>query len=159
MEVTKQAIYWVDGRLAEIVTLLDVTHERRMQEKLEKLAYYDLKMQLPNMLKLTEDISMSGSGAAYLLCMDINAMRRINDAYGNETGDELLKNIVSWIEGLNIPKSKIYRLGDDEFCLMVSGCSLRQAKKTAKQLYARFEDPWIIMMNGEKVPVYCKISL
>ncbi len=133
---TTQAICWADGRLANMVTYFDVTQERRMQEQLEKLAYYDVKMHLPNMLKLSADIAAMQADNAFLLCLDINALRRINDAYGDAIGDELLSSIVHWLQALDIPHSDIYRLRDDEFGFIVQGSSLAQAKKK-REKYTR----------------------
>ncbi|MDR1730953.1 MAG: EAL domain-containing protein [Synergistaceae bacterium] len=56
LRCTHQAIYWEDGRLAHMVTQTDVTQEYAMQEKLSRLAYYDLQTSLPNEHRLLWDL-------------------------------------------------------------------------------------------------------
>ena len=52
---------------------------------------------------------------------DINNLKKINDTMGHEKGDLLIKAVAETIKKLCTSNSKAYRIGGDEFVLIISG--------------------------------------
>lgn len=54
---------------------------------------------------------------------DINYLKRINDTYGHEYGDKLILTVAQSIRQLDTDNDKTYRVGGDEFVMILSGAS------------------------------------
>ena len=57
--------------------------------------------------------------------LDIDNFKSVNDIYGHNTGDELLKRMAVLLEE-NVPNGYIVRLGGDEFCIVFVPASKRE---------------------------------
>jgi diguanylate cyclase (GGDEF)-like protein len=75
-----------------------------------------------------------------LIMFDIDKFKEINDAYGHQLGDEVLKKIVSIVEN-DIRKTDILaRYGGDEFTLVCPETSLEEVKKLANRIKTSIRD-------------------
>ena len=54
---------------------------------------------------------------------DINYLKKINDTYGHEYGDKLILTVAQSIRQLDTDKDKTYRVGGDEFVMIMSGAT------------------------------------
>ncbi|WRS28254.1 EAL domain-containing protein [Oscillospiraceae bacterium MB08-C2-2] len=158
LRCTNQAINWVDGRLAHMVTYIDITENVALQEELSQLAFFDRHLKLPNSLKLIHDLNNLPADEDFsLICFDIQSLRKINDGYNRETGDNLLIQIRNWIIELDIPGATMYRIDGDEFGLALSNMDPSAVELLAQQLNLRFEDPWVLTTAKEKFHIFCNI--
>ncbi|WP_281950692.1 EAL domain-containing protein [Nitrosophilus kaiyonis] len=94
--------------------------EKKVLEKTKELRdqlYIDSLTGLPNRFSLLEDIKSIKSGS--LIIMNIDDFKEINDYFGQETGDKILKGFANRLRNLIKTKyPKIYRLSGDEFALL-----------------------------------------
>lgn len=67
----------------------------------------------------------------YLVMMDIDKFKNLNDTFGHQVGDEYLKELANAMTKNNADKS--YRFGGDEFCMIVY-CEFEQLKKICSQI-------------------------
>ncbi|PCI60173.1 MAG: hypothetical protein COB37_10005 [Kordiimonadales bacterium] len=58
------------------------------------------------------------SGAALLVIIDLNDLKTVNDTWGHEEGDKLIKLCATEFSRLGRANDKCYRLGGDEFALL-----------------------------------------
>ncbi|MDL2219089.1 EAL domain-containing protein [Ruminococcaceae bacterium OttesenSCG-928-O06] len=160
MRLNHQAIHWVDGRLAQLVTIVDITAERTLRDELSRLAYYDRQMDLPNALRLQKDIAQQTAlRGAWLVCYDIQKLRRVNDAYGRHAGDVLMQAVAEWVRAQPFGEYEMYRIEGDEFCLYYRRTSQAAARRVAAAIQARFATAWLLQVEGEEVPVQCEVSV
>ncbi len=116
-------IDWYDNMQARVMSLRDVHEERTAKKKLHKLAYIDQLTGIPNRQRFKEDFEdIREDIATELTCgvvalFDLDNFKLINDTYGHNTGDVLLRRITEHINGMNGFKERLYRLGGDEFVL------------------------------------------
>ncbi|CEG21341.1 Cyclic di-GMP phosphodiesterase Gmr [Planococcus massiliensis] len=87
-----------------------------------KLAFFDQLTGLPNRFSLYKDflkrIEKNDTSFA-ILFFDLDGFKRINDLYGHNSGDEVLKQIGRRLNGKSLRKgSRLYRIGGDEFILI-----------------------------------------
>lgn len=98
-------------------------------EKLKYLASHDMVTKLPNRALLNEHLNHILASAdrlnhkVALLFMDIDGFKQVNDAYGHEVGDFLLKEIGSRISDTLRQSDLVSRIGGDEFIVVLDDVS------------------------------------
>lgn len=87
-----------------------------------KLAFFDQLTGLPNRFSLYKDFlkRIEKEQASFsVLFFDLDGFKRINDLYGHNSGDEVLKQIGRRLNAKSLRKgSRLYRIGGDEFILI-----------------------------------------
>ncbi|MCV6590819.1 MAG: EAL domain-containing protein [Marinobacterium sp.] len=112
------------GKLVNIVSVSeDITAMKEHERQMEQLAYYDPLTRLGNRRhfreKLDEVICMPGEHYQALLLLDLDGFKQINDTMGHEAGDNLLVTIASRLRYTVAAPSTAYRLGGDEFTIIL----------------------------------------
>ena len=69
---------------------------------------------------------------------DIKDFKIINDVYGTEVGDEVLKHVATMIKR-ELPGCDICRWGGEEFVILLNGCNLVTAKGQVERLRKSIE--------------------
>ncbi|MCP1102879.1 diguanylate cyclase (GGDEF)-like protein [Aequitasia blattaphilus] len=142
--VLSAAFRWVDQRVAHIVSSIDITDSKKVEESLRQVADYDQLTQIPNKRKLNADLEKlkSENGTSYfIMFLDINKFKSINDEHGHRVGDMVLSITADFISK-NLAKGQTcYRFGGDEFVILCKGSSKLQAIKTAKTIEKRGREP------------------
>ncbi len=64
--------------------------------------------------------------------MDINGLKETNDTYGHEAGDELLVGAAECLRRSFAGIDTIYRIGGDEFCVIVTDAEADVAQDLAR---------------------------
>lgn len=115
----------------------------------QKLAYQDPLTGLSNRRALGEylDAFLDRPGSRnelYLLTLDLDLFKGVNDAYGHGAGDRLLKAVSKRLRTLVEPAGHAYRLGGDEFAvtLEVQGSGVEFANALAEQLVQQMATPF-----------------
>ncbi len=126
ISVTVAPLVGSDGILeGAIGTVEDKTMERRALEKAEFLAYHDSLTSLPNRKLLGDrfdsQIAQAGRKREYssLLFLDLDRFKHINDTYGHNIGDELLKESAKRLLSVLRKSDTVCRLGGDEFIIFL----------------------------------------
>jgi diguanylate cyclase (GGDEF)-like protein len=81
------------------------------------------------------DVFKDGRGRVSMILFDVDHFRAINDTYGHEVGDEVLITLSQLIKGILPSRDQLFRLGGDEFSVMLIGCHPRKAMQIAKQIH------------------------
>lgn len=97
----------------------------RAQEEIEKLAYIDTltgmwnlnKFKL-NAAKIVDEINNNGTNPYAMVCLDIKKLRYINDMFGFEVGDEILKYIANQLKTTLNPDVMFTRTEADKFFIL-----------------------------------------
>jgi len=102
--------------------LTDVTKEMEQKLFLEKIGYFDDLTDLPkrNILEKLFEIRIAERNRAYIkefsvLMIDIDHFKLVNDTYGHQAGDFILKEIASLMVSLKRKEEDIGRYGGEEF--------------------------------------------
>lgn len=135
-----------NGKASRIIgAVLDITELNQSKEKLEKLAHYDEKTQLPNRVLCRKEIEIRISHALLnnkkfaILYIDLDHFKNINDTQGHLAGDEFLHEMSQKLLTI-IPKGMFLAiLGGDEFIIITDYCDDEEEIKNkvtslAKQL-------------------------
>jgi len=76
----------------------------------------------------------------YVLYLDLDRFKVINDACGHYAGDEVLKDISGIIKSCVRKEDMVARIGGDEFCIVLQSCNEIPAKETANSLVKAIDD-------------------
>ncbi|HQU01960.1 MAG TPA: GGDEF domain-containing protein, partial [Acetobacteraceae bacterium] len=92
-----------------------------VRQDLERLAQFDMLTALPNrtrfIAKLGKALSIAdraGPGFA-VICLDLNGFKSVNDLFGHEAGNDILRRAAARIRGTIRDTDLLARLGGDEF--------------------------------------------
>lgn len=97
----------------------------RNRQAIVHLATHDTLTGLPNRSMLMQDIEEARQGALRsqrpfaLLFIDLDGFKPINDTYGHEAGDELLRQIARRFRQAVRSSDTVARLGGDEFVILL----------------------------------------
>ncbi len=115
----------------------------QLAELQTKYAYYDQMTGLKNRRAYAEKIERLSENLPDNCCAviaDINGLKRMNDAFGHDAGDELIIGAADCLhrgfEGID----SIYRLGGDEFCAILI-CEEEYVKKCLENI-AKLSSEW-----------------
>lgn len=160
LKVVNQAIYWSDGRLVNFATYYDITDAKKWQKQLVNLVFMDALLGLRNESSLEHDVRLAEDKPSLVL-LDILSMQKINDVYGRETGDHLLRSMRDWLVDLNVPNSQLYRIGGDSFCLTVGDIAQTDLKALADTVSHRFTAPWVFEFKHDdsRIRLSCGASV
>ncbi|RMA93125.1 EAL domain-containing protein [Hydrogenothermus marinus] len=102
------------GNIEEFVAVrVDITDLIEAQEKLRRMLYFDNLTSLPNRTKLIEDIRKKQPYA--IVIFNIDDFRELNDIYGFEAGNYILKEMSKILKGFEKEYIKLYKFPSDEF--------------------------------------------
>ena len=145
----------------------DKTLEQKALEKAEFLAYHDSLTLLPNRKLLGDrfdsQIAQAGRKKQYssLLFLDLDRFKHINDTYGHNIGDELLKESARRLLKVLRKSDTVCRLGGDEFIIflpMISGDleqSVNHTLLVSQKIHKALAEPYDI----EKHKLYISTSI
>jgi diguanylate cyclase (GGDEF)-like protein/PAS domain S-box-containing protein len=149
----------IDGKPVLITSVWDVTSKREAEEKLRRAALYDELTGLPNRALLFDllraELGRVDRNEAQLavLYLDLDDFKRVNDRFGHEAGDALLRGVAERIRrGLrkgDVPA----RVGGDEFvALLPSVSGLDGAKAVAARVADALAEPHTFGRDKVKCP-------
>ena len=130
IEVVKYPVRDDNGAIIGIVGMVtDVTQKRKMEEQLEIYARTDTLTGLYNRRyleywlneKLSKDLCPVG-----IISADCDGLKNINDTFGHHVGDELIRNSSSVFRVCMPPESVIFRMGGDEFLIVVPKTEMKR---------------------------------
>ena len=80
-----------------------------------------------------ENCQVARQEVSLVLC-DLDHFKEINDRYGHAEGDAVLKRMVTACQAHLRAADIFARVGGEEFCIMLPGCSAEDARERAEQL-------------------------
>jgi diguanylate cyclase (GGDEF)-like protein len=134
------------------------------QEHAQNLLGRDPLSGLPNRLLFGERldheltrIDRSGGGLAVMF-LDLDRFKDVNDTYGHQAGDELIKLVARRLEELLRASDTLARFGGDEFAVIQTGLrSQKDADALARRILDELTHPFEI--NGTPVSVGVSIGI
>ena len=125
--VSINAVYDLFDTLTNYVVMFsDMSALRESQKRLEHLAYHDALTGLPNRALLADRIEQALAQASRrksltAVCyLDLDHFKPINDAFGHDTGDQMLVEVARRIRHILHEGDTVARLGGDEFALVLT---------------------------------------
>ncbi len=91
-----------------------------------------------------------------LFSMDLDHFKKVNDEYGHQVGDEVLKSVVSVCEQVLRPGDLLGRVGGEEFAVLLPETEFSQACIVAERLRSAIEAH---QTQSNDITVKCTVSI
>lgn len=143
-----------DGNIGGGITIInDLTNEVKAKDQMMKNAYYDMLTNIPNRTLLMDNLKSfitekhGYEEYAALLFMDIDNFKKVNETYGHDVGDNLLKQVVDRINEIIGSKEIFARVSGNKFVILIPALHLDELKskemteKYIETLNHRFVQP------------------
>ena len=129
--------------------LRDTSEQMAYQNKLIDMAYRDPLTNLGNRKAFSEELQRSlelmqrQERCLALLYIDLDRFKQVNDQYGHDIGDALLISIAQRLQSSLRQPDHVYRLGGDEFTVLLTDADAESAMKLAERLLSSLGQPFI----------------
>ena len=160
-EVRFTKLIWIDASEVIVCTASDITQKKKNQQKIEYQAHNDFLTGLYNRMKCEVDLrkvirrtEKAGLKGAVLF-IDLDDFKHINDGLGHQYGDILLQQIAAGLTGIPGLRGHCYRMGGDEFVIIVEPEIFGDINNIIGNITALFNKPWYLM----ETEYFCTMSM
>lgn len=147
-----------------VLIINDITERVKSESQVREMAFYDALTGFPNRFLLQDRIqqaiaSASRSGKkAGIMFIDLDRFKEINDRYGHDVGDEVLRQVAKRISGCLRMSDTLSRLGGDEFVVVLQDISQQsEAATIAERIIETRATPLII--HGHALTISSSIGI
>ncbi len=168
------SLYWVDttivphvgthGKVDSYTAIrFDITERKNLEdallsskEHLKQIANIDPLTGLPNRRNFQEHLEQlvcdysTGGQSFHFGLMDVDSFKEINDSFGHYAGDILLQSIGDRLRPLGGDRVSIYRVGGDEFALIMLGASDGEASFFFECVLEVLRNPMVIGSSSRR---------
>ena len=134
-----------------IITSIDVTESKMLEERLSHLATHDALTGLPNRALFNDRLSLELVRARRtnkklaVMLLDLDNFKEINDSWGHTVGDEVLKIIGRRLPEFLRKSDSVARMGGDEFLILLPEIERGEdALRIGRKLLNAFKKPFVI---------------
>jgi diguanylate cyclase (GGDEF)-like protein/PAS domain S-box-containing protein len=157
----------VNGKKIGVIGMyMDISKKKQLEERMEKLATYDSLTGLPNRILLVDRFTTAKARALRnnkkiaLLLMDLYQFKDINDTFGHDVGDEILKKTAIRLSDQFRQYDTITRFGGDEFVVLIEDISEPEnIMSIISKILLSFERPIILGKKAFEVRVNIGITM
>ncbi|HET7912559.1 MAG TPA: EAL domain-containing protein [Pseudolabrys sp.] len=143
---TRLSVTGPDGTPQYLIAVInDLTERKRSEQRIEHMAHHDALTELPNRSAFNDCIASTikrtaASGENFaLLSVDLDRFKSVNDVFGHEVGDGLLREVARRLEAV-CQGAFLARLGGDEFAVITpTGTKPASAEALAERMVAALD--------------------
>jgi diguanylate cyclase (GGDEF)-like protein/PAS domain S-box-containing protein len=142
---TARIVVAEDGEPSLLIVCEDLTETRTLSEILNYESSHDSLTGVLNRREFERRLAEALRGATdtdseHALCyVDLDQFQLVNETWGHEAGDELLRRLARLLQLQLWPRDALARLGGDEFGVLMEFCSLSEAQVVAASIQEAIE--------------------
>lgn len=138
------------------VALTNTLWRRPEHDDLEALAWSDSLTGLANRRRLDHDLDLAHEGPTSVIMIDVDHFQGINDAFGHQAGDDILRRLGTLFSHHVRIDDVVYRYGGEEFCVLLPGADADEARLVADRIVESART--VSLPNGANVTVSIGIA-
>jgi len=151
-EAAVSPVYGRTGRLLRIEGIMrDISKRKKAEEKLTYLSFHDSLTRAYNRAYYMEEVKRLDTERQLplsIIMADVNGLKLVNDAFGHQEGDALLKSCVRVLKKCCRADDIVARFGGDEFSMLLP----RTGEKDARKLLDRIKEH-CEKTDGNRIPL------
>ncbi|OEY71141.1 diguanylate cyclase [Rheinheimera salexigens] len=156
-----------DGEPVRYVSVFsDITELRRKDEHIKHLAFHDALTDLPNRTLLMDRINQKLLNShreqckLALMFLDLDGFKPVNDKFGHNVGDILLKEMAKRLQALVRQSDTVARVGGDEFIFILNNPQgTSDVTEVANRIISSINQPITILGNEFQIGVSIGIAM
>jgi diguanylate cyclase (GGDEF)-like protein/PAS domain S-box-containing protein len=134
----------------------DITDKIKNEEKIKYASYHDSLTDLYNRSYLENkirDFNQNNRFPVSLIMADLNGLKLVNDTYGHNEGDKLLKKMAAILKDSCRDNDLIARWGGDEFVILLPETDGESVKKIVSRINKKIADTYLEFEDGSRLPL------
>ncbi len=139
----------------ETLSLIDKIREGAIRDFLTGL--YNRRYLFETGNELLKRCRKSGESLACIM-LDIDLFKKVNDTYGHEVGDLVIKGMARMLSEDGGARDIIARVGGEEFCILTPGWTKEEARARFENLRYKIEGTPATILQDDK-PLFITISI
>lgn len=143
-----------NNRLARISSFhVDIENRKVQEEQIKTLAYFDVTTKLPNRSMFYKTMNSilnkrtRENNFGLVLYMDIDNFKIINDTFGHDFGDLILREVAQRLKEVEPRVKSVFRLSGDEYIIILRNYIESSSKQVASKIKDVMTDPFLIDDN------------
>ena len=164
VQYTQSSIIENERVLGGVLVFQDISERKNIESRLVSLAKFDQLTGLANrtlyweFLEKSIEVSKRGNSPLYLIFIDLDQFKEINDSLGHDAGDLLLIQASERLKSSLRSADLIARLGGDEFAVLIQQVNSEDdVGALAGKLIQTFSEPF--QLYGEEVYIGCSAGI
>jgi len=143
--------------------VIDVSEQKQREEKMRYMAFYDALTGLPNRAMFKDHFSRLLARGQYfqqkvaLVFIDLDNFKSVNDRWGHDTGDQLLREVASRLKSVLRGTDLLARIGGDEFVVLLTRVAPLSLNQVAQRILEALADPMVI--NGHTLRISASLGI
>lgn len=114
--------------------VLDITSAEELVASMEDLANHDALTGVKNTNAYYSAVERLDGDRVGIAIVDLNGLKRLNDTYGHDKGDVAIKKVSSLVCNI-FAHSPVYRIGGDEFAIILQNHDFDHYKELEKRFF------------------------
>jgi diguanylate cyclase (GGDEF)-like protein/PAS domain S-box-containing protein len=146
-------------------TAVEITERKLLEEELQRQAHLDYLTELPNRRNFMDrgEVELSRAlrydNRLSILMLDIDHFKQINDSFGHQAGDVVLKSLALTFQEVLRNVDIIGRLGGEEFAAVLPETGIEKATEVAERLREVISANGITLPEGININVTVSIGI
>jgi|GEM_PF-2762403 len=143
-----------EGQTAVFCICSDISERKKAEAEIHRLATHDALTGLASLNLAQDRLNMAINNAereknkAAILFIDLDGFKQINDEYGHEAGDKVLKKVAQHLSGTVRNQDTVARIGGDEFLIILNGIHhAENAEQVAQKVIEALKTPCLYQQH------------
>ena len=168
VKVRIEPIHSPDGSIVGAVEIFtDISAVKKLERlagHLQDLAYYDSLTHVANrrhielkVQQALQEMERFGSGFGIVL-LDVDSFKEINDRFGHQTGDRMLKILCDTLTNCLRPGDVVGRWGGDEFLVVARDVTAASLEHLAERCRRRIDATFVPVVSGAPIRIHVSVG-
>jgi diguanylate cyclase (GGDEF)-like protein len=133
-------------------------HLVRSGAQIDPLTGLPLRHDLPGLFDLRQADARRGGQCLWLVIMDVDHFKRINDRYGHPVGDAVLVHLAALLRASLRNTDVIIRYGGEEFVFLMQAASTAMQRVSMERIFSEIRRSPLLTPDGASIPLTVSVG-